>query len=267
LCTLNNFRSNLTLECLEGAMPFRDRRDFMRGLLACTCGLCVPAHALSETRESRGYCFDALQRDDPSEARSDMKNLLPLAQSSDLALVAYIEREYELLSQFFGRRAELYFDANEDGAYVERKTGRYIVLGNPFIESYTGRKYGLLMVSGILAHEQSHVFQIHWKINFMLENVKGHEVKQVEIHADYLAGAYMAWRGKRRNGAPGELAALFYELGDRKYRQKHHGTSEERFLAFARGYHDLQKMKSGSADVDVRTAAAKGLQYVQETLQ
>lgn len=244
------------------------RRDFVLGLLTCACGICaIRREALSQETAVRRYCYDALPRDDPGEARPATSNLVPLAQFPDAALVAYLQRENELLARYFGVRSELFFDRFDRGAYMNAHSGNYVALGNDFVSKFVNRKYGLLMISGILAHEQSHVFQVHWKVNSMLEDVRGQRVKQVEIHADYMAGAYMAWRETVRAGAPVELAALFYELGDRKSPEVHHGTSQERFLAFQRGYHDLGSAMKISNDADVRTAAAMGLKYVQQTLR
>jgi hypothetical protein len=247
-------------------MMYQGRRKFLKGLVSCGCGFCLPAPMQAQSnRETRRYCFDALSREEPFETRLTSRNLVRLGEYSDPALAAYIEREGELLSQFFGPRTTFYFDASERGAYMDRFSGRYVVLGTDFINNYAKRQYGLLMVSGIIAHEYSHIFQVHSKINSALEDVMGQKVKHVEIHADYLAGAYMAWREKYRAGAPAHLADLFYELGDRKSPEIHHGTSQERFWFYQRGYHDAQSM-ARNGTLDVWTVAAMGLKHVRQIL-
>jgi hypothetical protein len=236
------------------------RRHFIAG------GVCFACQALSYThlyadaaKNRRRYCFDK----SVSVSASDLTALINFPQR---ALVAYIEREQQLLYGFFSQAPEVFIDAYDNGAYADQDKN-YVALGMKFIERYQDRMYGLLLISGIIAHELAHIFQVHWKINAMLEDVGGYKVKYVELHADYLSGSYMAWREKYRAAAPAELAALFYELGDRDYSNPlHHGTQQDRFLAFQHGYHDFRQMVVENAKADIFGAATKGLIYVRQLI-
>lgn len=232
-----------------------ERRQFIKGLLICGCTVCLlpPEQAKAE---GRSYC-GALS------SRADFKELVPLQSYSNPALSVYVSREDDYLAAFFGTRADIYIDQSDPNAYMDYDRN-LIAIGGGYLNKYAAQRFGLLKISGLLAHEGSHIFQIKWKINSMLEDVRGHEIKFVELHADYLAGAYMAWRQSYRGVDPAEISALFFELGDHSVGTiQHHGTPQERFLTFQSGYREFLDAKQKDLSADVITAATLGLKFLR----
>src|SRR5262249_42632574 len=59
--------------------------------------------------------------------------------------------------------------------------------------------------------------------------------KLVELHADFMAGIYMA--GKKPSIDLESYAHAFFKIGDDEFTNPdHHGTPEERYLALKEGY-------------------------------
>lgn len=219
------------------------------GIFTCSC--CT--YPLSSFAQSygRSYCAD-------SSPRENRTNEVPLEDYGDPAILAYLGRELQLLYEYFSASSRIYVNLNSSDAYMHEEI---IVLGSKYIQQYAHQKYGLLKLSGVLAHEESHVFQTKWNMDRMLTDVKGYKVKYVEIHADYMAGAYVSWREQIKVSAPDKLIDFFFDLGDRiAGSERAHGTPEERRRAFVAGY--SQRL----AEDDVETTAARGLIYVRKTL-
>ncbi len=256
---LDRFGPNISPEIDNGSpkncygVPLSRRRLIKSlggiGILACSCGM----HSLSSEAQTRarGYCAN-------SSPRGTAASKVPLEDYDDSAIFVYLERERELLQQFFSAESRLYINLNSNDAYM---SGNHTVLGERYINRYENEKYGLLKLTGVLAHEKSHVFQIKWNMDNMLTDVKGYKVKYVEIHADYMAGAYISWREYLKDSAPDKLSDFFFDLGDRvKGSDRAHGTQDERRRAFAAGYN--QRL----AKDDVETTAARGLIYVRNAI-
>lgn len=236
-----------------------ERRRFMTGALACGCTMCVGGPTSAQDAD-RGYCSDMRSNADP-------RKLTPLVQHSDPALIAHIRDERPLLKGFFTKDADIYLDPTDQGAYMNAYYN-YIAVGEPFVDAYTNKKYGLLGLSGVMAHEEGHIFQTAWNVDLWLKNVRGYRVKFVELHADYLAGWYMAWREQYRPGAPAEVAALFFDLGNGfSASANFHGTRQERYLAFQQGYGGFQTAASNGESPDVYVAAASGIKFLQGMLK
>jgi hypothetical protein len=236
-----------------------ERRQFVKGLLICACTACllVPERA---DAAGRIYCGD-------SSGRADFKDLVPLLSYSNPALSVYVSREDDYLAAFFRTHAGIYIDESDPNAYMDYDRN-VIAIGGGYLNKYADQRFGLLKISGVLAHEESHIFQIKWKINSMLEDVRGHEIKFVELHADYLAGAYMAWRQSYRAVDPAEISALFFELGDYSADGiRHHGTPQERFLTFQSGYREFLDAKQKDPSSDVITAASLGLKFLRSVIK
>lgn len=232
-----------------------ERRRFMTGALACGCTMCG-AGPTGAQDAGRGYCSDMRSNADPRE-------LTPLAQHSDPALIAYITEERPLLREFFTKDAEVYLDPTDQGAYMNAYYN-YIAVGEPFVDTYRNKKYGLLGLSGVMAHEEGHIFQTAWNVDLSLKNVRGYRIKFVELHADYLAGWYMAWRERYRRGAPAEVAALFFDLGGGFSTSiNYHGSRQERYLAFQQGYSGSKTAASKGESTDIYVAAASGIKLLQ----
>src|SRR5262249_27230933 len=214
-----------------------DRRRFLQGSLACACSACLSSTARGQSIEvARIYCGVQGATD------IDPKQLIPLQQYSKRAVVDYIERERELLRMFFNTNPDIYFDPKDRYARMNGAR-RYIAVGEGFVTP----SMRLQSLSGLLAHEDGHIFQVGWNLDLKLSDVRGYRMNFVELHADYLAGAYMGWRQIYRHVDAAELAAFFFSLGDTSVASiSHHGTSQERFRAFQQGYHDFSETISVS---------------------
>ena len=241
-------------------MPItKERREFIKGLLICGCTACLLTPERAKAA-GRSYCAALSGRADP-------KDLVPLQSYSNPALSVYISREDDYLGTFFGTHAGIYIDQSDPNAYMDYDRN-LIAIGGGYLNKHADQRFGLLKISGVLAHEEGHIFQCKWKINSMLEDVRGHEIKFVELHADYLAGAYMAWRRSYRGVDPAEMAALFFELGDYSVDGiMHHGTPQERFLTFQSGYREFLGAMQKDPSSDVITAATLGLKFLRSVIK
>lgn len=120
---------------------------------------------------------------------------------------------------------------------------------------------GDIAVLGICAHEFGHIVQFFSPHYRQLR--KAHRtVKLVELHADFLAGYFVARRRERFPDMRLQgLGEAWEAMGDIAYNDpKHHGTSQERLKAIERGYFWGRDTAGG-----VRDAAQAGAGYVKET--
>jgi hypothetical protein len=88
-----------------------------------------------------------------------------------------------------------------------------------------------LSMPAIVAHEYAHIAQFKYKFPWT-------EGKWPELHADFLAGWFIAHRERfpLPNDAYQAAASLYYK-GDYDFNDRdHHGTPEERLKAFRAGY-------------------------------
>lgn len=107
-----------------------------------------------------------------------------------------------------------------------------------------------MSIPAILGHEYAHAMQ-HAN-NFPYQG------KWAELHADYMAGWFIALRGVFRPQDPNRAWVSISEKGDYDFFEKgHHGSPQERAEAFATGYYLFGSQKSGFG------AYQSGLQYVR----
>lgn len=103
----------------------------------------------------------------------------------------------------------------------------------------------------VLAHEFGHILQF----DFLKKGSHArHESKYPELHADFLAGAYLTQRalealrfGTDLRGPIQAAMRQFYQIGDTDFNSPgHHGTSQERMAAFNGGVtYVMQLAQSG----------------------
>jgi hypothetical protein len=198
-----------------------------------------------------------------------IEKLRTLLQSRSSAIVEYIEAEDELLPEFFGRNTPIYYDpgtkasAYTDYTYIDRA---FIALGEGFVTAYA--KNMMLQVAGILAHEESHVYQTRSPLGRQLADRGGFQVKYLELHADYMAGGYLAWREKHRPQSPSWwLSDFFRELpGTPSDYSSYHGSPTERYAAFNQGRYDFHGLRLGSGP-PADAAALQGFKYIELLLR
>ena len=104
-------------------------------------------------------------------------------------------------------------------------------------------------IAAIMAHELGHMAQFVRKSRL--------SPPQKELQADFLAG--WSIRCAKRSTNPelheGDIFKTVYDLGDElHYSTRHHGTSEERLMAFLKGFQVVSD--------DIEVAYAKGKDYV-----
>lgn len=149
------------------------------------------------------------------------------------------------------------FDEEDSYAAYYSITREELVLGVDFFYEVANPPGNLNAAVAVMAHEVAHAFQHHHGLLDMLVETNPHRVKCIELHADFLAGAYMGWRSNRYNVEVTNLATFFYNLGDSLTETDgHHGLGAERFLSFQRGF--------GLGSDDVITVSSMGIAYVSQ---
>jgi hypothetical protein len=117
-------------------------------------------------------------------------------------------------------------------------------------------------VIAICAHEFGHIYQFAYGQHARLAELD-RTVRPIELHADFLAGYYLALRHNAK--AQLDLQAVgrvFYELGDTDFNDRgHHGTPEERSRAITGGY-----AFGKDRDADIDDASRAGVALVHRML-
>jgi hypothetical protein len=254
---------------------FSARRQFLQGSLATCCAWCLPT-AAAEAAKSAVKCYcaygDAVVSDpkDLIELKhAATEKLKVLLQNRSTAILDYLAAEDKLIPDFFGSTAPIYYDPGTTvAAYMNytRIDSAFVALGEGFITQYASQR--MLRVAGLLAHEQSHFYQVRSGVNHGLTDLKDFRIKHVELHADYMAGAYLAWREKIRPQSPAWwLEDLFAELpASPENYSSYHGSPKDRREAFFQGRTDFPRLRvRGGPPADA--AALQGLKYIQVVLR
>ena len=136
-----------------------------------------------------------------------------------------------------------------------------VMMGMRLFAQMMARRDGGVTVIGICAHEFGHIHQMFNGYRDRLLELDATN-KPIELHADFLAGYYMA---RRKAEHPGldltVLARVLHDGGDTEYtNQKHHGTPQERLNALSAGY------KFGmEGDHDIKQAVNAGYQLIKRS--
>ena len=146
-----------------------------------------------------------------------------------------------------------------DETVIPQTQGTVIFGKNLLIEELNAHEWGGLAIAGIMAHEFAHIYQYQSKFYQLLTRGKDTD-KQLELHADYLAGYYLGL--KRLKSGEIDIKAFFdsmYLKGDNDFNSAdHHGTPEERGKVVIEGY------KMGLTDnQDLNYVATTGMKLVQ----
>jgi hypothetical protein len=93
-----------------------------------------------------------------------------------------------------------------------------------------------ITVLGVLAHEFAHIHQTDYGYQAALLRMDT-TVRPLELHADYLAGYYLALRKSDRPDIDVQtVASVFSGMGDTNFNSpQHHGTPAERSAALSAG--------------------------------
>ena len=175
--------------------------------------------------------------------------------------LVHISQEFDVYPGF-----SFYDDYDEPNAIaapftlLEDTTGTVLFGINLLHAQLDAHPDGDIAVLGICAHEFGHIVQFFSPYYRQLR--KAHATaKLVELHADFLAGYFVARRRERFPDMRLQgLGAAWEAMGDVKYNDpQHHGTSEQRLAAIEEGY--FWGRDQGG---EVRGAAEAGARYVKE---
>jgi hypothetical protein len=230
------------------------RREFLAGAGCAGCGLLAPGHALAAPSEAQ-FCINSNNNDwGNSTWISSTPEGYAREGPDQAAIVAFLNREDQLLARFFKTRGGYNIMVGYNQASY-RPSKNIIYIGDKKLPK-PGENF--LRTSAIFAHETAHRFQVMHGIHAQLMDTDGFHVKYVELHADYLAGAYMA-----ASGGAIDVRDMFFDLGDLEvYDRDHHGFKPERFLAFSGGFADYHKIAARHPK-DILAVAFGGIQYVR----
>lgn len=156
-----------------------------------------------------------------------------------------------------------YDDARGENAFATNRTllsdgQRTVLMGKRLFVEQMREDAGMgTTVIAICAHEFGHIYQMAYGEHERLAAMDD-TVRPLELHADFLAGYYLALR----HNAHAELdlqavGHVFYEMGDTNYTSlRHHGTPEERTRAIEGGY---AFGRDQGGDIDAASQAAVAL--------
>jgi len=186
--------------------------------------------------------------------------------SGNVELDRVIRSEYYILSQTFQLQTDFYFGGDSYGAGQAffQSTNQcsspgcvgLVVVGRYLLAEQLQKKYGLEKVKAILAHEFGHAIQskMGWHGN-------GY-AKWKELHADFMAGFYMAQKAYITEELLGSFIQEFYDRGDFEfYNPDHHGTPNERGCAFREGFGASRRF-----NLSVYGAFQSGVVYLSDLL-
>ncbi len=207
-------------------------------LAACVLGL-----GLSAATGATAQCAGVYQFDVNEMEESVFKQVLITTQDE-------IER-------FFDFRFDAFcMDEEEYGAYYDIRKNT-LVVGIEFFLDVANPPGNINRAIAVIAHEAAHAFQTKHGLLNMLVETNPHRVKCIELHADYLAGGYMGWRGRLYDIKLSNITEMFYTLGDGQTDNNgHHGLGAERFLAFRQGFQTVTD--------DEITLSSMGVAYVSQ---
>ncbi|MEM6488233.1 MAG: hypothetical protein AAF677_08185 [Pseudomonadota bacterium] len=136
---------------------------------------------------------------------------------------------------------------------VQGTTGT-MLFGLSLIQTEMNTEYGGAAVAGIAAHEGAHIFQFFSSYGRRL--TQGRTAREMELHADLLAGWYFGHTGRTERSLVVFGRSLFSK-GDYDYNDpRHHGTPDERLAAMRTGF------AYNSRGYSLGRAADAGVDYV-----
>ncbi|MBY5794989.1 hypothetical protein [Rhizobium leguminosarum] len=241
------------------------RRGF---LLGCLCGCGFPhtgATGQSIASTTEGQCF--FDSAASQKAAGDVKNGLYRETSGDAGRDRTISgmlfqsvRTYGLnraeLPTFRFIPATVAGDGFATGDVIGPGTKGLVALNLKLLNG--SDTMGLLGFQIIMAHEFAHIFQMR---NQYIDRFRaaGAQTREIELHADYLAGWYMSQQGEISTGLLEIVANTLFSRGDNNVDvREHHGTKVDRMSAVLKGY-----LSGTSTDV-ASAAALNGILYLQD---
>jgi hypothetical protein len=173
----------------------------------------------------------------------------------DSALIAELKRILQVIPIDPGFK---YVKANNAAASDEsivHGTKGTVFIGLDFVRKLVDHDDGGVSVAGVLAHECAHIYQYFSPYN---DELKGSTYLWFELHADLLAGYYMAKKLGTDTLRLSEFQRTLIRSGTYNEQDlRNHGTPGQRNAAMDKGY---RLSRSGMTFED---AAREGKEYVQ----
>jgi hypothetical protein len=121
---------------------------------------------------------------------------------------------------------------------------------------------GGITVIAVCAHEFGHIYQMYAGYEAPLNQLDTKTNRPHELHADFLAGYYLALRkAEHRELDLGEVGRELHALGDTAFTSRqHHGTPEERLGALKAGFRF-----GAQGNPDIVTAAKAGFDLIRRS--
>ena len=142
----------------------------------------------------------------------------------------------------------------------EEGFGTVLMGKNLFRRLMGGDNFGITVIA-VCAHEFGHIHQMQQGYASSLSALDTTK-KPIELHADFLAGFFLALRKADHPDLDIQTVGATYEtIGDTAFTSpKHHGTSQERSAAISAGF---DRGRSGGT---IRQAAEAGFAYVRDVV-
>ncbi|MEI4194485.1 hypothetical protein [Roseovarius sp. E0-M6] len=181
-----------------------------------------------------------------TDAGFDLHSLRLLSGTGTPSIDRALIEELQAQSAFFGVRPAFYVYAQGiQNAMATQQTfpstpgtDGTILYQLDLLEAHlTSARFGGSIVSGVIAHEFSHILQMQDQGIFDRLQNRHDTVKFLELHADFMAGYYMGTKFSQQPDDLDTLSRKIFELGDNNFTNiGHHGTPQERHVALRAGF-------------------------------
>lgn len=129
-----------------------------------------------------------------------------------------------------------------------------IFFGLNLFRSELNSRYGGAAIAGIAAHEGAHIMQFF--SDFIGELQQRQTARDMELHADFLAGYFFAASNRTKRSLDSFGKSLF-DKGDYDFNNEgHHGTPDQRLEAMNLGYNSYSQTNG------LNEAVRRGIEYV-----
>lgn len=197
----------------------------------------------------------------------------PLTRLSNQTLEGQIRGTTALALQDFGLLAappDLRFIADKkdplfaavDGRIEDGSRDQVLLFGEAFtsvVLDCLGGKVSGASLSGVIGHEVAHLFQFRNGWWSELLNEERQAVRRAELHADLLAGWFLARRSFIDLIGIDEASRCMFEIGDFEFTSiDHHGTPAQRYAALLMGF-----FMGRDTSLTLETVAKKGAEFVR----
>ncbi len=169
--------------------------------------------------------------------KSSQRNAKTYSSTGSKLVDEYLNNERKYLETIFAVKVKLQIldDTSEPNAYATSESSNplsfdgTVYLGYKLLTQEFSELNGHAAVNGIMAHEYAHILQEKLSCNL--------EGAQRELHADFLAGYFMAKRGVYTSEEIAQFGYSMFRKGDEHvWDESHHGTPKQRLTSLTTGY-------------------------------